>query len=218
MVFGLHIVSANPFLYGAEPLDGDVGAIRAIDQEPDGGVSFKGYTSGRRCHTEHFPSRMRWEGPAGSLIGDFNRQYFINVSGQAKALIEQFEPGVHQFVPVDFVNRQNGLLEHRYWLVICNRLDSVDRDRTTFVLDNGKAWVPADDLVRWGEVDKIPPHIDPTIPSTIYFNRMQIRTAHLWRDKHIDMGGPFVSDELNKALKTSHLTGLKFSDTPMEAV
>ncbi|MGH6617650.1 hypothetical protein, partial [Sphingomonas sp.] len=117
MVYGLNIVPADKFLYAAEPLDGDVSAIRAVNQEPDGGVGFKGCASGRQCHTDCFPTRMLWKGPPESKIGDFNRQNLLNVSEKAKALIEKWEPRIHQFVPVDFVNRKGALLEKRYCFV-----------------------------------------------------------------------------------------------------
>jgi len=209
MVYGLNIVSANEFLYAAQPLDGNIAAIRSLDRSPDGGVSFESVSGGRRCHTEHFPTKMLWKGPKGSIIGDFNRQNLVNVSEQAKSLIEEWEPGVHQFVPVDFVDAKGNVLEHRYSLVICNRLDSVDREHTTFVLSAAKTWAAASDLVRWGEKDKIPSHIDPAKPGRFVFKKSRIGGAHIWRDKHMNLGGIFISDAFAAALRNSGLTGLR---------
>jgi hypothetical protein len=207
MAYGLTIVSANNFLYAAEPLDGRIAAIRSIDQTPDGGVGFESVNGGRRCRTEHFPTRMLWKGPKGSIIGDFNRQNLLNVSEKAKALIEEWEPGVHQFVPVDFVDAEGNVLEHRYALVICHRLDSVDRQQTTFVLLWGKIWRPAKEVANDYPGD-LPAHADLSKPSKIVFSGEKIGSAHLWRDKHIDIGGPFVSKDFAAALRLSGLTGL----------
>ncbi len=148
MAYGLTIVSADKILHAAEPLDGRIAAIRSIDQTPDDGVGFESVNGGRRCHIEYFPTKMLWKGPKGSIIGDFNRQNLVNVSERAKALIEEWEPGTHQFVPVDFVDSKGDVLEHRYALVICNRLDGVDREQTTFVLLWGKIWRSANTKSR----------------------------------------------------------------------
>lgn len=208
MIYGLTIVRADGPAIEVDLLDGNISAIRTIDRTPDGGVSFESLNAGRHCNTESFPTRMRWKGGKDQPILDFDRAHLINVSERAKALIEEWEPGVHQFVPVDFVDAKGDVLERRYALVICNRLDSVDREHTTFVLRRGKAWRAASDLAARGEFDEIPPRVDPSKPSKIVFNRAQIGRAHLWRDKHIDMGGPFVSDAFAAALRRSDLTGL----------
>jgi hypothetical protein len=52
---------------------------------------------------------------------DFEDSYFINISERAKALIEQLEPGRHQFLPIDYERKNGTLVERRYMFVICNR-------------------------------------------------------------------------------------------------
>lgn len=218
MVYGLNIVSANEFLYAAEPLDGNIAAIRAVNQEPDGGVSFKGASSGRRCHTEEFPTRMLWKGPRGSIAGDFNRQNLVNISGKAKAFIEKWEPNAHQFIPFDLVDAKDAVLEKRFFWIVCNRIDSIDREHSTFVLRLGKSWASATDLVRWGESDKIPPNIDRDKPGKFVFNLSRIGQAHAWRDKHMDGGGIWISNDFGDAIKASDLTGVAIPDAGMEAI
>ena len=207
MAYGLTIVPADKFLYAAEPLDGRIAAIRPVDATPDDGVGFDSVNGGRPCLTDQFPTRMLWKGPKGSIIGDFNRQNLLNVSEKARTLIEQWEPGVHQFVPIDFVDGDGEILEHRYALVIGNRLDAVDRQHTTFVLLWGKIWRSAKEVASDFPQD-LPPNIDLSVPSKIVFSKNQIGSAHLWRDMHIDMGGPFVSEDFAAALRSSGLTGL----------
>src|SRR5438045_1098046 len=57
----------------------------------------------------------------------------INLSERARAIIESFEPHTHQFIPVDYVNKSGNLLEKRYFFIPCNRIDSMNHDKTTFV-------------------------------------------------------------------------------------
>lgn len=220
MVYGLNIVSADTYLYAAEPLDGNIAAIRTLDRSPDGGVGFESVNGGRRCHTDHFPTRMLWKGPGGSIIGDFNRQNLVNVSEKAKGFIEVHEPGVHQFVPVDFIGTDGNVLDHRYALVVCNRLDSVDREQTTFVLEDGKAWASAKNVARRGKRESIPPHIDPAKPGRFVFKRGQIGSAKIWRDGHMDLGDILISNDFAAALRASGLTGfnLKPDGEGMEEV
>jgi hypothetical protein len=58
----------------------------------------------------------------------------IVVSGRFREIVDQFEPGVHQFLPVRYVDEQANVLAERYYFITCNRLDSVDRIRTTMIL------------------------------------------------------------------------------------
>lgn len=217
MVYGLNIVSVHGFAVNVETLDGNMSAIRSVDQEPDGGVSFKGFTSGRRCHTDQFPTRMRWLGPLEPPIPDFDRSNLLNVSGRAKDFIESFEPGVHQFVPVDYLDKRGDLIEKRYFWVVCNRIDGVDREHTTFVLLWNKLWRPASDIAR-SYPDDLPLGVNPSQPAKFVFNLSQIGNAHVWRDKHMDLGNVWLSHELGDALKVSGLTGVKLSDSGLESI
>lgn len=217
MVYGLNIVPANGYYVNVELVDGNPSAIRAIDQEPDGGVSYEGVLSGRRCHLNHFPTKVRWLDRQKHPIPDFDRGEILNVSERAKEIIETFEPGVHQFVPVEYVDARDEFLERRYCWVVCNRIDSIDRERTTFILRKGKMWRPVADFVRKAPED-IPPHIDPETESKFVFNLAQIGGAHAWRDKHMDGGSIWLSRALGDALKAAGLTGIRLSETGMETV
>lgn len=208
--------SATPVLnYRANvvPLDGDINKIRTIDQTPDGGPDTQSVYAGRPCATDFFPSKMEWQGPDDpTTIGDFNDTNLLNVSEAAKTLIESLEPGVHQFVPVQYSGKSGRHLENRYFWVVCNRLDSVNRRGTTYVLRKGLSWRPASDLIRRGELDLIPPGLDVKAPPMFVFERAQIGNAHIWRDKHIDIGGPLVSDRFVGAINALGLTGAQFNE------
>lgn len=212
MVYGLGTAPVHGYYVNVEMVDGNPSAIRAVNQESDGGVSFRGFTSGRPCVIEHFPSKMRWLDRQGHPIPDFDQAELLNVSERAKTLIESIEPRVHQFVPVDYIDSQDNFIEKRYFWVICNRIDSVDREYTTFVLRKGKAWRAAGDLYDRGEFGEIPDHIDPKIPAKFTFNISRIGNARVWRDKHMDLGDILVSNNFSENLKSSGLTGFKLSE------
>jgi hypothetical protein len=124
----------------------------------------------------------------------------LNVSERAREFIEGFEPGVHQFLPVDYFDRQERFLERRHFLIVCNRIDSLDRKHSRMRLVKDIMWSP-----------------DGVTDPKIVFNRSQCGNAHLWVDKHL-MGGPWISDELAEELKGIGLSGLRLSDTGVETV
>ena len=221
MVWGLSIKTPYLINIGAEPLDGDFQKVDVIDRTPDGGALPGGVGSGRPVNAEHVPTKMRW-GDARYKIPDFNRSWCINVSERAKKLIDHYEPNTHQFFPVEYYNKSGKLLESRYFMVVCNRIDSLDHDKTTmvFIRDNhGSYWLPVFDLVARSRQHLIPPHLQHDTKSKLVFNRAQIGSHKIWRDKYLLEGnGPWISDELATALKTSDLTGLGLSEHGMETV
>ena len=224
MVYGLYINSGDLYGYnvGSEILDGDKDKVRPVDETPDGGTlpgnSLRSF--GRHVITEHLPTRMRWKETEGRPMPDFHESHIRNVSERAKALIERFDPGVHQFVAVDFFDKDDHFLEHRYFLFPGNRIDSLDHEKTTFMLEKyprSSEWVNPQDLVRSGETDLIPPHIDPNQTPKYVFSRAQIGGAHLWVDKYIT-GSVWISDELADVMRGAALTGVKLGEIGAETV
>lgn len=211
----------TPYLYniGSEPLDGDFQKVAPIDRTPDGGDLPGGMGSGRPVHPEHIPTKMRWEN-AKYEIPDFENPWRTSVSERAKALLEKFEPDTHQFFPVEYYSKAGTLLEKRYFLVVCNRIDSLDHETTTMVFvrdEHGAYWLPVFDLVARGRVHLIPPHLPHDTKSKLVFNRGKIGAHRMWVDKYLlGGGGTWISDELAAALKASDLTGLDLRE--METV
>ena len=207
-------------VHDPEPLQywigGDVNKIRAIDPTPDDGGGISPQSGGRPVHTEFYPTKVRWGG-GKRKIPDFTFSYRISVSERAKALIEQFEPGVHQFIPVDYVNGKGEVIEKRYFLQVCNRIDSVDEEHTTFVKETRinqfgnqyTTWWSAKNLIRWGSGNVIPSHITTETPPKYVFNAAQIGKCQLWHDKYIpEFVMPWMSDALGEAMIAAKLTGV----------
>jgi hypothetical protein len=215
MVHGLYVVPTVDYSIGSTPLDGDIDKVRVADKTPDGGDLFGAFESGRAVDTTLMPTKMRWDG--GKIkMPDFDRSHCINVSERAKALIERFEPHVHQFIPVDYYYGTSDVKERRYFFICCNRIDSLDHDKTTFVLRHivtttnieVNYWAPIQDLVRNGEQHLIPPHLTAKTDSNWVFSLARIGNKHLWHDKFMSKG-TWLSDTLSDAIVEAGLTGIQ---------
>lgn len=224
MVYGLYVNSGDIYGYdvGSEMLDGDKSKVSPVDETPDGGTlpGNAPLSFGRHVFTDHLPTRMRWKETEGRPMPDFHESHILNVSERGRALIEQFEPGVHQFVPVDFFDNNDNFLEHRHFLFCGNRIDSVDHNRTTFVLVNypkGSSWVNPRTLIRRGKGDLIPAHIDPSVTPKYVFSRAKIGVTHLWVDKYIDESN-WISDDLANEIRDKGLTGIKLGESAAETI
>lgn len=213
MVYGLNARPTQGYYVHFESLDGDEQAIRVIDDLPDEGGKPILPFPGRPIDPSHVPTRVRWKDRKKQPMGDFDGGPLESVSARAKDLIEQLEPGVHQFFPVTFYDIDGDFLENRWFLNICNRLDTIDRERVQgFVMkryqSGMEAWILVRDIVRRKEFDLLPPGYDTTQPPRLVFNRAQIDGAHLWVDRHLS-SGIWVSDEFDAAYDAAGLTGRK---------
>lgn len=208
MVYGLNVTPTQRYSVEFDVLDGDMNAVRLIDDTPDEGGKPLVHKGGRALDPTHVPTRVYWKDRTKQPLADFNGGPFSSVSARAKALIEQFEPGVHQFLPVEFVDIDGNFLENRWFFICCNRLDTVDRVHVRgFLLFREKYWSPIRDYLR-DRPDEIPPGYDTTQKSQLVFNRAQIGGANLWVDKHLS-SSVWVSDEFDAAYEAAWLTGRK---------
>jgi hypothetical protein len=196
MVYGINFVPEHGYRVDVEPLDGDVRAITVQDETPDGGLPFlptiqRSHEMGRPVNTDHIPTKMEWRDSQRHGVPDFDNAFIPNFSTRARAIIEEFEPNIHQFIPVKFLDKKGTFLEDRWFLIVCNRIDSVDRKNTRMELVKGMMWDRGS-------------FTDPKL----VFNEGQAAGFHLWRDKHL-LYGPYVSNELAAALTEANLTGAK---------
>jgi len=90
----------------------------------------------------------------------------MNVSARAKEAIEELEPGVHQFVPVEYLDKNGRHLEHRFWFITGQIIDGMDREHTTmvFVLNS---WMPAREIAR-DFPELLPEGADPTAEPNLF--------------------------------------------------
>ena len=142
------------------------------------------------------PKAILWESKRPHLP-DLGKLHGIDlVSDRVRDLIEGFEPGVHQFLPVDFFRRkEKEPFARAYWLVVCRRIDSADPTHTTHPRHPTGIWRPKPD-------------------GLFVFNLAAIGSAHLWYDP--DALCIFCSKALGDAFVEAKVKDLRLR--PYEAI
>ena len=139
------------------------------------------------------------------------------VSPRFKELVEEFESGVHQFVPIDVFKERNGApVETYYWFIVGQRLDSVDRAHTTY---QWRAAKDHPDDGRWIDevMDTATFEFTPIPGAKLVFGNSQIAGHHIWHDPHLlTSANGLCSDEFARTLQASGMTGVAI--TPRESI
>lgn len=192
MVYFMSCNNGDAYSYPYRALDGDVNQIRPADMTPDAGARIReGYAYvGRAYEPQHVPGKIELSGPRRP-IRDVYDAFALLVDQKFKAAVEKLEPGLHQFFPVDLLWQDGSHAADRYWFVPCTRLDSVDREKTTFEFRG--LW----DLLGGPE-------------KRLVFSRAEIGDHHVWIDKFIHVPTPIISDALKAELEAAGVTGLDF--------
>jgi hypothetical protein len=167
------------------------------DYSPDGGGGLKPWFaggSGRRVKPESLPKVIRWKSSRALL--DYETAFVKTVSNRFRALIEEIEPGVHQFEPITFIAKDRSPLAERWFWQICNRLDTVHPERTDMVMGNF-IWRPNDDIPKSERVG-------------VVFDIAKLGSAKFWYDKHLS-GGPYLSDDAKVLIESAGMTGVHFT-------
>ncbi|QDH33189.1 DUF1629 domain-containing protein [Porphyrobacter sp. YT40] len=182
----------------AEIVEGPVDALELVDPTPDGGVGLRGSVmfSGRPVKPETVPRVIQWK--SRQKIGDYVGAWVATVSDRLRALIEDIEPGVHQFEPVEFIAKDGSHLEDRWFWQICNRIDSVNREETDWILFRGVLWAP--------DRTKLKPAAEKI---GLVFDTKAIGAACFWHDKH-DSNSNYCSDSTHERLIEAGMTGFRF--------
>jgi hypothetical protein len=193
---------------GFQPKNDDYLKIEVEDPTPDGGLFMDGgdtLTSGRRIKLDHVPKQMKLDG--GTLIADYTSYNgFLCVTDKFKNVVEAVEPGVHQFIPFEVVGAGKKHIANLWFMIVCNRLDSVDREHTTLILYREHMWVSAKDVSS----EHWPSSYDPSKPNKLAFNLSQIDDHHLWFDKHLTDDHPLASAAMVNAWREAGVTGVSF--------
>lgn len=139
----------------------------------------------------HLPTKVEPEGPKREL-SDYLEATSYLVDQKFKDVVEALEPSVHQFFAVDVLWSDGELAGNRYWFFPCNRLDTVDREKTTKVFRS-----------LW----------DPTSDGSFVFSKSQIGKHHIWIDKFmVSIMGILMSNEMHDALVSAGITGMGFKE------
>ena len=179
--------------YGYFELEGDIKKVTAIDLSKDGGLTPRigsMVDRGRAVHGEHMPTKIIREGPKRPTPDVVFCWSMPLVNERFRQIVEALEPAIHQFFKVRILWIDGSLAAERYFLVVCNRIDSMHRELTTMRF-KGILWEPV-----------------PGQDSYCVFDRSKIGGTHLWRDKHL-ISAPLVSNELAHRLASAEVTGIK---------
>ncbi len=178
---------------GATIVEGNTGPLELVDDTLDGGIGLRReYTnsSGRRVKPESVPKVIRWDSRRKLL--DYETVFRKTVSDRLRKLIEEIEPGIHQFEPVQFIAKTGEDLGNRWFWQVCNRLDTVHVERTENFIRTAVSWRAS---LR-GE-------------PKLVFSSDAIGEAQFWHDKHFS-GGPFVSNAAHDRILAEAITGTHF--------
>ena len=158
---------------------------------------------GYLLNPETLPKRYLW---ASDDLDEFLPGFVV--SPRFRDLVQQFEPGVHQFVPVDICRTPDGpTVATYYWFIICQRVDSVDREHTTFVW---KAPMDEPEDGHWARYifdEKSEDMVE--IPNAkIVFSNIQVAGHHVWHDPHLlSYNNGLCSDAFAQAALAQNFAG-----------
>lgn len=148
------------------------------------------YNLGFRIRHENVPTIWQWK--SSRAVPDYyTPNAFPCVSSRFKEVAERFEPDVHQFFAITVVNKAGGEIAQRWLWVVCNRIDGVDREHTTFVLKKGALWMSS--WMENGKRVRVP-------DAKLYHSKTLTAGYHFWRDKHLRGGGIYASNEAAETL------------------
>jgi uncharacterized protein DUF1629 len=175
-------------------IDGDFSEVEITDLTPDGGAQISNVelNSGRPVKPDHMPTRLKRKKAFDQPLADYMPapKGAAFVSQRFKDLVEEFEPGVHQFFEMSVKSGKEDLGVMHYFIV-CNRIDGLDH----------AACVPPirpQDHVYRGTFAASDRQV---------FSAKKIGGKHLWVEKHWMYF--WMSDVFRDAVFAAGLTGIK---------
>ena len=116
------------------------------------------------------------------------------VSGKFRLVVEELEPRLHQFIPVELVWKDGSHAASYFWFYPCNRIDCMDREHTTHELtEKAGLW-----MNRPG--------------GSYVVNLERVRGHDVWIDPR--MAGfdlPFVSETFKQAMSEAGVRGIGYN-------
>ena len=135
------------------------------------------------------------------IVRDFHMmRYFWTVSEAFRDMVEVLDPGVHQFVPITFVNEKDEPFTKRFsQMNILNRVDAVDIENS----DVHWSWRKNEK----GESLRHALHISGSEPE-LTLQKSLIEGLHVWKGKKHLRNHIFFSTALMEQVKSAGLIGL----------
>jgi hypothetical protein len=146
--------------------------------------------------TVFLPTKIQWFGRKRQLHDVLKALRGFIVSEKFRKVIEGFEPGIHQFVPVNIVWKDGERAGDYYWFFCCNRLDSMDREKTTMKFDT--------ELGVWDY-----------LPDGVYVvSQSKLGNHVIWHDSRVHGSATWITEPLKQALDASKVTGIGYRVQP----
>ena len=202
VVYSLGVgVQPESYMYSNyfEAIDGDPQKLEVVDDTPDGGrwISPGALTAGRHILPDFVPTKLRRGGPGikRQPLLDVNKWDGVSplVPQVFKDILEELEPGVHQFFPMEYFEKTIKIGEG-YLFIVGNRLDTLhetlcvpSRDERGFLGDTKK-----------GD------------PYEVVFSREKVNGYHAWTEKFIRSRNLMLSQTFGDKLQSRNLSGVKF--------
>jgi hypothetical protein len=180
-------------------LDGDTWQLELIDESPDNGgrITPGSPQQGRPLKDKNVPTRLERTGPT---LQEYPLLDVISYSGSNllacrafRDLVEEMEPGVHQFFPMDLLVNGAKVATY-YWFVCCTRIATLSAEHCYPPL-NERGFFKAS---RFGQQQN----------DRLVLSREKIGAHHAWVDKF--HGVLFFSNAFAERLKALELSGVRF--------
>ncbi|WP_284163947.1 DUF1629 domain-containing protein [Frigidibacter sp. SD6-1] len=178
-------------------LDGDTRQLEVIDASQDDGGLMSGRSpqDGRPIRDKNVPTRLERTGPT---LEEYPLQDVLSywsgnllVCKAFRDLLEEMEPGVHQFFPMDLLVNGTKVATY-YWFVCCTRLATLAADHCYPPLNPRGFWKPSPFGQNQGD--------------RVVLSKRLIGAHHAWYDKFY--GKTFFSNAFAERLQTLKLTGI----------
>ncbi|MET1412187.1 DUF1629 domain-containing protein [Roseibium sp. HPY-6] len=155
---------------------------------------------GTRLAVEGFPRSLKIKSAHKALPDFFLLSGKYAVSSNTKDILDEFEPGKHQFIPVDLFRKNGEPFEGDFFVLhVRSAVDAIvpeESDVYTDTTDNG---------YRFLQIAKVRPNLTVRRNATIH--------RHFWTGDKNFSNLFFCSDEFFKRVKSAKLKGFDF--TPM---
>ena len=152
-------------------------------------------------HKLHLQKKL--SGPADFIQGGIS----WTISDRVVEAIEELEPGVHRYWPVDVFNKDGSLAGRWWFLNICNRLDALDLEKSKV---KGKLKEPDGFLVP-DFIFSLNDEPLPNGPELLICRREAVKNYAIWCEYRL-RNSLFISDALKERLDAFDppLTGIGF--------
>jgi len=164
------------------------------------------HKAGHRVTSDPFPRTLVKEGPKRPVMDFEQTMDLMIVSDAFRICVEEVEPGVHQFEPVEVRWKDGSIAATLYYFIVCTDLDSIAADH----VEGERKLVDyyGDGVQRlspWRGASGTP----SLRPNKMIFNLEAIGSHCIWQDGYL-ASNVLCSDVFKSAYEAANLVGAYF--------